>query len=101
MAHDVTDIGAVREQGVNGFNEFIFVREDTLLNPRAIAAAGSPGLNASDVAAGTTAFIMHAAQMNQVASPARRLIEFLRESVHSRTEVRHRARAMRSCTNRL
>jgi hypothetical protein len=61
VADNVTNIGAVREQGVNGFNKFIFVCEDTLMGLRVNAAAGGPELDASDVAAGTTAFIVYAA----------------------------------------
>ena len=64
MADNVTDIGALREQGINGFNEFIFVCEDTLLDPRVNAAAGFPEFDASSIAAGMTNFIVRAAQMD-------------------------------------
>ena len=55
------------------------------------AAAGCPELDASGITAGTTAFIVRAAQMDQVASPARLWIDFLCRWVHSRTKVWHRA----------
>ena len=61
VTDNVTDIGALREQRINGLNEFIFVCEDTLLGLRVNAAAGCPELDASDIAAGAAAFIVHAA----------------------------------------
>ena len=88
MADNVSDIGALGEQGINGFNQFIFVCEDMLVGLRVNAAAACPELDASDIAAGTTASIVHAAQMDQVPSPARLSIE-LCGLVHSRTKVWH------------
>jgi hypothetical protein len=82
-------------------DEFIFVCEDTLLGLRLNAGAGFPELDASGKAAGITAFIVRAAQMDQVSSRARLWIDFLCRWVHSRTKVRHRERAMRLSTNRL
>ena len=101
VADKVTDVRAMREQGINGFNEFIFVYEDTLLNFRVNAAPGLPELDASRIAAGTTAFIVRTTQMDQVASRATPWIGFLCGSIHSRTKVRHRARIMRLSTKRL
>jgi hypothetical protein len=101
VTDNVTDIGALREQGINGFDKFIFVCEDTLLGLRENTAARFPELDASGIAAGMTTLIVRAAQMDQVASPARLWIDFLCRWVHSRTKVRHRERAMRLSTSRL
>jgi len=61
VVEDVTYIGAMREQGIDSLNELIFVCEDTLLGLRVNALASRPELDVSGIAAGTTAFIMHAA----------------------------------------
>jgi len=61
VADNVTDIGALRKQGINGVNEFIFVCENTLAGLRVNAAAGCPELDASNIVAGTTAILVHAA----------------------------------------
>lgn len=61
MTDNVSDIGAMREQRINSFNEFIFVSEDTLLGLPVGAAAACPELDMSDIAAGPAAFIVHTA----------------------------------------
>ena len=57
----VSDVRSLGEHRIDGFNQFIFVREDTLLGLCVTAAAICPKLDASNVAAATIGFIMHAA----------------------------------------
>ena len=61
VTENVTDIGTLREQRIDGLNEFTFICEDTLLGLRVNAAAVCPELDASDIAADTAGFIGHAA----------------------------------------
>jgi hypothetical protein len=71
MAKNITDIGALREQRVDSFNEFIFVQKGTFLSFSMSATSDGPEPDVSDVAAGETIFVVRAAQMEQIASPAR------------------------------
>ena len=77
VADNITDIGAVMEQRVDGLNEFIFVCEDSLPGLRVNASPSGPELDVSDIATGTTSFLGSTKQMHQVSSPTRSYIEFL------------------------
>src|SRR5579871_1163157 len=82
MAKNITDIGAAREQRVDGFNEFIFVPKGIFLTFNISATSDGPEPNANCVAADETTFVVRAKQMDQVTSPARPWIEFLCRSAH-------------------
>lgn len=101
MAKNITDIGAVREQGVDGFNEFIFVLKGKLLSFGMSANLDGPKPDVSDVAAGETIFVVCAAQMDQVASLVRPSIGFIFGSAHRWTVVRYPIWAMRRSMKRL
>src|SRR5580704_5842589 len=100
MAKNITDIGAVRKQRVDGFNEFIFVHKGIFLIFSMSATSGGPEPYISEVAAGETTFVVRAEQMHQVASPARPWIEFMCGSAHRWTGVRHLMRAIRLSVKR-
>jgi hypothetical protein len=61
MAKNITDIGALREQRVDCFNEFIFVQKGTFLSFSVSADSDGPEPDVSDVAAGETSFVVLAA----------------------------------------
>ena len=71
MAKNITYIGAVREQSVDGFNEFEFVRKGISLSFGATGIWDGPEPDGSYISARETLLVMQAAQMNQVASLAR------------------------------
>ena len=101
MAQNITDIGAVREQGVQGLSQFIFIHKGTLLILGLSVISARPESDIRDVAAGETSFDMGAAYMNQVAPPARPCSGFPCGSTHRCTDERRPMRAIRFRVKRL
>lgn len=71
MAKNITDIGPLRKQWVNGFDEITVIAEGTLMGFCAGADASSPGSDSSKVTARVDAFVMRAEDMYQVTTSGR------------------------------
>lgn len=101
MAEDVTDIGAGREHGVDGRDEFALIRKGTLSCLGWGGAACGPEADSRKITATIALVIGHARKMHQVSATPGSGIVLLPGRPHTQFAARRRVWTTRRRTMRL
>lgn len=82
VAENMTHVRTARKQRVDGFDELTFIGEGALVGLGPETIAGSPDLDAGDVAGAVVISLVRAGEIDQVATPVRCAIALLCRRLH-------------------